>query len=75
MTVGLALMPTLLLPGLVRLQVPTTGALFAQQAWLVALMEEHLFVGRAPASSLPSLHCSASPPGSKRRTTCIAICD
>jgi hypothetical protein len=47
-TIGLALLPTLMLPGLVRLQVPTTGALFLQQAWLVALMEEQLFVGCAP---------------------------
>jgi hypothetical protein len=46
-TVGLALLPTLMLPGLVRLQVPTTGALFLQQAWLVALMEEQLYVGCA----------------------------
>jgi hypothetical protein len=48
-TVGLALLPTLLLPGLVRLQVATSGALFMQQAWLLALMEEHLYTGRALA--------------------------
>ena len=59
-TIGLALMPTLMLPGLVRLQVPTTGALFLQQAWLVALMEEQLFVGCAPPLRCAAL-CAAAP--------------
>jgi hypothetical protein len=33
--------------------VPTTGALFLQQAWLVALMEEHLYVGFAALPPAP----------------------
>jgi hypothetical protein len=80
-TIGLALMPTLMLPGLVRLAVPTTGALFMQQAWLVALMEEQLFVGCSPGPPLatpcpapwhdtPSiLHASAPPHPAGRPTT------